>query len=141
MTSKYFILQHNNAKNAYMGTNGKIVKNIKDAATFYWDNDDKTITLEDKNIGPYSIEQVCETNCNGNGKCLHTKCVCDTGWKGDDCSQKTGGGGGNGGGNGKIGLIIGIISVVFLLGGVYFYFKNDKSKNKGPESIEMDSFN
>jgi hypothetical protein len=54
---------------------GKDGTTVDDAVTFYWDNNNKTITLEDNNIGPYSLEQVCESNCSDNGKCLHTKCV------------------------------------------------------------------
>ena len=31
----------------------------------------------------------CKNNCNGNGKCVSVgKCVCDLGFKGEDCRQK-----------------------------------------------------
>ena len=132
MTSKYFIL-HNDAKKSYMGKDGTTVTTADDAATFYWDNNNKTITLNDNNIGPYSLERVCESNCSGNGKCLHTKCVCNSGWTGVDCSQSTGGGS-------KIGMVIGIIAVVLILGGLgfYLYSQSGSGKKKRPNTIEMD---
>lgn len=137
MTNKYFIL-HNDIKKTYIGKDGQTVTKKEDAVTFYLNNDNKTITLEDKNAGPYSIEQVCENNCSGNGKCLHSKCICNSGWSGDDCSQKTTSEGGRGGSGSKIGIII---VAVFLLGGLGFYFYSQsggKPKKKGQESIEMD---
>ena len=126
--SKYFILNNDNSN--YIGKDGKVYIDEKEAITFFWDDKDKKISIQD--MGTYSIEQVCINNCNNNGKCIKSKCECDKGWDGEDCSNKTGGDddGGNSSGTNTTTIILLVVLFIFFAIPFIFILNHLRKKQK-----------
>jgi len=85
---QYFILKKSDSD--YIGPDCTQVSSKEQAATFFYNKTDDTITMQDNQFGAFQQQRVCENNgknCSNHGRCLHNTCKCNTGWSGNACEK------------------------------------------------------